>query len=128
MRVAALALATALLLPVGASAQVLDISRTYDPSYLWFDAPNTTDAGDARIRIVFAGREGAAAMTPNQYWHYAQAYRLHLGRLVQRRSVAASEGAARHFAFRDVLARYPNLRVDGIDLKRTYAETVLTPG
>lgn len=106
----------------------LDLSVTQvDPGYLWFDAPNTTDAGDARMRIVFAGREGAAALTPNQYWFYSQSYRRHLARLAMGRSVASAEPHARYSAFRDVAARYPNLRVQGFDLKRSYGAALITP-
>lgn len=121
------AAALAFALPAAAHP-VLDLSVTeVSPGYLWFDAPNTTDAGDARIRIVFNGREGAAALTPNQYWHYAEAYKRHLTRLSMRSSLASAEPRARHSAFRDVAARYPNLRVEGFDLKRNYGNALLTP-
>jgi len=116
----------ALMLTAPAIAQErLDISGRYDPSYLWFDAPNTTDAGDARIRIVFAGREGAAALTPNQYWAYGQSYRRHLARLSFRQTVASAEPRARYAAFMDVLRAYPNLAVTGFDLDLTYDETAI---
>lgn len=135
MRALLAAAALLLALPAGAqtvrpegSLTALDLSVTrVDPGYLWFDAPNTTDAGDARIRIVFAGREGAAALTPNQYWIYARSYKRHLAHLSMRGSVHRALPRARHLAFRDVAARYPNLRVEGFDLKRTYGDALVTP-
>ncbi len=123
MRVAP-ALIAALLLPAVAQA---DAPGQDAASYLWFDGPNTVDAGDARMRIVFDGGGGAAALTPNQYWLYSEAYRRHLGHLAMRRPMAAAEGAARHLAFRDVVARYPTLRVEAFDLEGSYAETLISP-
>ena len=97
------------------------------PGYLWFDAPNTTDPGSARIRIVFQGRTGAAALTPNQYWHYTRSYKRNLARLAMTRSLANAEPQARLLAFREVAARYPNLRVEGFELRRDYGNALITP-
>ena len=123
----ALLAATALLaaLPVAAQ-QRLDPRTDPDTRYVWYGAPHTTDAGDARIRIVFDGREGAAVLTPNQYWHYSEAYKRALARLTLR-GVGAPVGQARHLAFQDVIARYPTLRVESVDLADSYAEAVVQP-
>ncbi|WP_179381442.1 hypothetical protein [Jannaschia marina] len=115
-----------LALPAGAHP-TLNLATDIDTRYLWYDAPNTTDAGDARIRIVFNGHEGAAALTPNQYWAYSRAYQRHLAHLSFHQSVAQAIPRARHRAFRDVVARYPNLRVDGFDLKISYGDAFITP-
>lgn len=123
---AVLGLGLALASPAAAHEPV-DISGDFDGRYLWLDAPNTTDVGSARIRIVFAGNEGAAVLTPNQYWVYSEAYRRHLARLSQRQTVHTAIPRARVAAFRDVTRQFANLRVDGIDLDRTYGETII-PG
>ncbi|SDZ23527.1 hypothetical protein SAMN05444004_10865 [Jannaschia faecimaris] len=128
MKGALFASAAALALMIGSTAQAhLDISGNYDASYAWFDAPNTTDPGDARVRIVFSGRDGAAALTPNQYWLYAESYRRNLARLSMHRPVRQAEAHARQHAFRDVVASFPNLVVESIDLKRTYGDALITP-
>lgn len=108
-------LATALLLlPAVAQAQVQNYR--YDPAVAWFDAPNTTDLGDARMRIVFDGREGAAALTPNQYWAYSEAYRRTLAGLSLRMPVDAAIPRARHEAFLAVARANPKLVVQGFAL------------
>lgn len=121
-----LALALLFALPAGAH-ETLNPATNPDTGYVWFDAPNTTDAGDARIRIVFDGRAGAAALTPNQYWHYAQSYKRHLTALTLRGHVHGAPARARHHAFRDVAARYPQVRVEGFDLKADFGTALLTP-
>ncbi|WP_299819970.1 hypothetical protein [uncultured Jannaschia sp.] len=98
-------------------AQRLGLSGDFDPRYAWYDGPTTTRAGDARMRIVFAGREGEAALTPNQYWHYEQVYRRHLARFAFAMPVEQAEPRARHAAFRDVVLRYPDMVVTGFDLE-----------
>ena len=100
-----------------ALAQRVDLNRTYDPDYLWYDGPTTTHAGEARMRIVFAGRAGQAALTPNQYWYYEQVYREHLARFSFAMPVAQAAPRARHAAFRDVVLRYPDMAVTGFDLE-----------
>ena len=123
----ALLVAAALVAALPAVAQQrLDPRTNPDTRYVWYGAPHTTDAGDARIRIVFDGREGAAVLTPNQYWHYAEAYKRALARLTLR-GARSAEGQARHLAFGEVVARYPNLRVEGVDLAGSYGEAVVQP-
>ncbi|MEM9795259.1 MAG: hypothetical protein AAF919_02150 [Pseudomonadota bacterium] len=95
----------------------LDISPDYDPEILWLDAPNAASLGNARIRLVYHGREAVAALTPNQYWYYSQAYRRSMARLALRMPVHHAEPRARHAAFRAVLGRYPNLNVQGLNLE-----------
>ena len=99
-----------------AVAQSVDLNRSYDPDYLWYEGPTSNRAGEARMRIVFAGREGQAALTPNQYWYYEQVYRRHLARFSFAMPVAQAEPRARHAAFRDVVLRYPDMAVTGFDL------------
>ncbi|SFI57249.1 hypothetical protein [Jannaschia pohangensis] len=111
MRALITALAVLMALPAAAH------DYRYDPAVLWFDAPKTTDAGDARIRIVFHGQEGAAALTPNQYWFYANAYRNRMIELSRHGvSVARATLRARHDAFHATAAAYPGMRVDGFKL------------
>lgn len=112
----AAAVLAAAALPASAT-HLVDLTERYDPEILWFDAPNTTSIGQARVRIVFDGHVGAAALTPNQYWRYSQFYKDHLARLALRMPVAQAEPHARYAAFRDVARLYPLLRVSGFDVE-----------
>lgn len=126
MRAVLTAAAIVMALPAAAHQTVSPVTNP-NTNYLWLDAPNTTDAGSARMRIVFNGQEAAAALTPNQYWLYTRAYKRHLTHLSLRHGVHNAEGQARRQAFHDVVARYPNLRIEGFDFKRYYGNALITP-
>ncbi|MGB3555651.1 MAG: hypothetical protein WBA25_13530 [Jannaschia sp.] len=115
MKAALAACAAILALSGPAAADHLRLTHDYDPSIVWLDAPNVTSAGHSRIRIVHDGREGAAALTPNQTWTYQNAYRRSLAHLAFRMPMRAAEPRARHHAFRAVLAAYPTLQVTGFE-------------
>ncbi|MCK0167439.1 hypothetical protein MWU52_07765 [Jannaschia sp. S6380] len=116
-RVLAALLLTAGLATPAAATHLIDLTTRYNPEILWFDAPNTTSIGQARVRIVFDGHVGAAALTPNQYWRYAGFYKAHMARLALRMPVSRAEPRARYAAFHDVARIYPLLRVSGFDLE-----------
>jgi hypothetical protein len=119
-------LAALVALPVRA-AETLPLPLDYDPTIVWFDTPWITPEGEGRVRIVTGGREIAAALNVNQFYHYRLAYRRALAELAQRMTVAQAEPRARHAAFHAVLRAYPQFRASGYALRPIDPIPGLTP-
>ncbi|WP_281823750.1 hypothetical protein [Jannaschia rubra] len=113
-RLAALALVA---VPIAGCAEAPALNLTAGlPEGLWYEAPNTVPPGDGRMRIVTAGSV-AAALTPNQWWHYSRAYDRHLAQLTLRgQNVIAARPTAQRYAMADLIRRYPSLAVPGFVL------------
>ena len=135
MRVATAAIAaSALLLASAAAAQT---SRIGDPAdladrttegYLYLDAPNTFPAPAGRMRVVQDGRGRAAALTPNQYYQYARAYKMALARLSFRIPVARAVPHARMAAFDAMLAANPKFNTPSFKFGGFLDTRIILPG
>ncbi len=123
MRLIAAGLALALSAPMAlgqAAAPAL-------PDALWYDGPGTSSPGQGRMRIVFDGQGTAAALTPDQWWFYSQAYRTRLTDLAFRMPVASAIPRARAAAIGDLAARYPAVRASRISVRPLDSQRIV-PG
>ncbi len=82
---------------------------------LWYDGPNSTTPGTARMRLVFDATR-AAALTPEQYWIYSASYKRNLAALSMRMPVSRAVPSARTAALSEVAARFGAHRVEDIAL------------
>ncbi|CUH39708.1 hypothetical protein JSE7799_02436 [Jannaschia seosinensis] len=111
----ALLAAVALTLASPASADGV-LGFEYDPAYAWLYAPDTTELGDGRVRMVF-GDGRAALLTPNQFWYYEQIYKEVLAQLSFRMPVQQAVPRAQHAALTAMVRAHPTLRVQGADME-----------